>query len=182
MFGLDVGPSNQEQGQYNQLSNASSFATNAGEGDVTAGTTFMKNLLSGDASTISQTLAPQISAEKKGLQQDQKTSTIMGNRSGGTTAGNAAATDKVHSDITSLVGNLTGGAASGLTSVGGNLLSSGISGTEAAFGDAKQMQAQRASMWNDIFKSGASVAAGVVGGLPAGPGSWEDATSNVLGG
>jgi hypothetical protein len=142
----------------------------------------MKSLLSGDASQITQVLAPQISAEKTAAQQTNKTNAMMGNRGGGTAASTAATNDKVHSDITNLIGGLTGSAASGLTSAGTSLLGAGISGTSAAFGEANQMQQQRANQWNDIFKSAASVAGGVIGGLPAGAGSWQDITSNALAG
>lgn len=141
----------------------------------------MKSILSGDPSKITQALAPQISAEKKSVQQDQKSNAEMGTRSGGTAASTAASADKVHSDITSLVGQLTGNAASGLTSAGEGLLGTGTSATQATFGDAKTMQEQKAAQWNDIFKSAASVAGGVVGGLPAAAGSWQDSVSNALG-
>ena len=142
----------------------------------------MKGILSGNAEQITQLLSPQISAEKKGVQQDQKTNAMTGGRSGGTAAGNAASSDKVHSDITDMVAKLTGGAASGLTSVGANLLSTGVAGSKAGFDEATQMQQQRAAQINDIVKSGASVAAGVIGGLPGSPGGWQDLASNALAG
>lgn len=141
----------------------------------------MKNVLSGDPSVIAQTLAPEISADKTATQQDQKTQAMFGGRSGGTAAFNANAADKVHSDITNSVGSLMGGAASGLTNAGVGLIGTGIRGTDAAFSAAAQQQQQKANQWNDIFKSGASLAAGVVGGLPAGAGSWQDIFSNAAG-
>lgn len=107
---------------------------------------------------------------------------MNGNRSGGTAAANVMDTDKVHSDITNLVGSLMGSSADKLTSTGSNLLGQGIQGTRAAFGDAGQLQQQRAAMWNDIAKSSAQVAAGVVGGLPGAAGGWQDQVSNALGG
>jgi hypothetical protein len=181
-FGIDEGPSKQQNQQFSALSGASSYATGAGQQDITAGTNFFKSLLSGDPTQIAGVLSPAISAEKTSVQQDQKTGAMMGNRSGGTAASNAAASDKVHSDITNLTGNLLGGAASSLTGAGGSLLSSGIAGTQAAYGAAQGMQAQRANMWNDIFKSSASVAGGVISGLPGSPGGWQDNMSNWLGG
>jgi len=132
---------------------------------VSAGTDFMEHLLSGDPSRIAGVLSPAISAEKSSLQQDQKTQAMTGGRSGGTAAANAAAGDKVHSDITNLIGSLQEKSASDLASVGTNLLGQGISGKQATFGDANQMQQQRANQWNDIFKSAASVAGGVAGGF-----------------
>lgn len=177
-----MGPSSQQNQQFNALSNASSFATGTGEADITAGTNFLKDVLSGDATKTAQALAPQILAEKTSLQQDQKTNAMMGTRSGGTAAANVAAGDKVHSDITNLVGQLTGGAASGLTSVGTNLLGTGISGSATGFDEATKLQQQRAAKLNDIISSSAAVAGSVVGGLPGSPGGWQDITSNALAG
>lgn len=142
----------------------------------------MENLLSGDPTKIASVLSPAISAEKTSLQQDQKTNAMLGGRSGGTAATNAAASDKVHADITNLTGNLLGSSANSLLSAGTNLLGQGISGHNAAFGQAREMQSQRANMWNDIFKSAASVAGGVIGGLPGNPGGWQDIASNALAG
>lgn len=141
----------------------------------------MKGILSGDPTQTAGLLAPEISAEKSGLQQDQKTQALTGGRSGGVAAANVAAGDKVHSDITNLIGGLQGKSASDLASVGTNLLGQGMSGHSAAFGEAKEQQAQKANMWNDIFKSAASVAGGVIGGLPGNPGGWQDTVSNALG-
>jgi len=146
----------------------------------------MKGILSGNAEQITQLLSPQISAEKKGVQQDQKTNAMMGTRSGGTAASNVASSDKVHSDITNLVGSLTGGAASGLTSVGSNLLGQGMSGAQAGFGEATQMQQQRAAQINDIFKSSAAVAGSVVGGIgnldTTGGSTWQEQMKNFMSG
>lgn len=168
MFGIDIGPSSQENQNYQQLSSASNWATGAGEGDILAGTNFMKGILSGDATKISQVLAPTISAAKTSAQQTNLTSAENGTRSGGTAANNATTADRAHSDIVSAIANLTGSAASGLTSAGSGLLGTGISGTQAAFGDAAKMQAQRAAKWNDIFQSISAVAGGIAGGFGGG--------------
>lgn len=106
MFGIGYGPSQNEKTQYGELSNASGFATNLGEKDLTASSDFMNAILSGDATKQAQVLAPEISAAKTSAAQDRKTGAEFGTRSGGTTAANNAATDKVHSDITDLLGNL----------------------------------------------------------------------------
>lgn len=142
----------------------------------------MKGILSGDPTQTAGLLAPEISAEKSGLQQDQKTQALTGGRSGGVAASNVAAGDKVHSDITNLIGGLQGKSASDLASVGTNLLGQGLQGKQATFADATKMQEQKANEWNDIFKSAASVAGGVIGGLPGNPGGWQDIASNALGG
>lgn len=179
IFGIDISPSSQENQNYQQLSNASNWATGAGEGDILAGTNFMKGILSGDATKISQVLAPTISAAKTSAQQTNLTSAENGTRSGGTAATNATANDRAHSDIVSAIANLTGGAASGLTSAGGGLLGTGISGTQAAFGDAAKMQAQRAAQWNDIFQSISAVAGGIAGGFGGGGGASAPGVLNM---
>jgi hypothetical protein len=130
-----------------------------GEGDIAASSNFMNEILSGDPTKVSQVLAPQISALKTSTQQDQKTRSMNGDRSGGTAAANAASTDKVHSDIANLVAQLTGSSASSLGSMGTSLLGAGMAGDQAAFGEASTLQKQKEAQLNDIFKSAASVAA-----------------------
>jgi hypothetical protein len=142
------------------------FATDTGEKNVTAGSDFMRALTSGDASKISQTLAPDISAAKTSNQQNQKTATEMGTRSGGTAASNAASSDKLHSDITNLTGSLTGNAASSLLSSGSTLLNQG----ESATGAEAELSQERYQNWMDsILGLGItkSAAAGMSAGLGA---------------
>ena len=172
-FGIDMGPSSQESANYDQLVHASQFATNTGEADITKSNAFLDAIMSGDATRIQSVLAPEISAAKTSAQQTNKTSAEMGTRSGGTGAATAVTNDKTHSDITDMIAKLTGGAVSATGSMGASLLGTGISGTDAAFGKATQMQSQRASKWNDIFNSAASVAAApFTGGASFGYGSF----------
>ena len=121
------------------------FATSLGEGNATAGSDFMRAITSGDASKISQTLAPEISAAKTSNQQSQKTNAEMGTRSGGTAATNAASSDKLHSDITNLTGSLTGKAADTLLSSGSTFLGQG----EAANMDNANLGQQQYQNWMD---------------------------------
>jgi hypothetical protein len=123
---------------------------------------FFSSLVSGDAGKISQTLAPQISAAKTANQQSQKSNTEMGTRSGGTAASNAASSDKLHSDITNMVGSLTGGAAGSLASLGTNLTSQGLS----AYGQNADLSAQRLKNWSDsILGLGLTKGAGFLEGM-----------------
>ena len=119
----------------------------------------MRGIFSGDPSKISAILAPQISSLKTSVQQDQKTNAMNNNRGGGTNASTAAAADKAHADITNLTGNLTGQAASTLGSEGAGLLSTGLAGNEAGFGEAKTIHEQHLAQINDIIKGAVSVAA-----------------------
>ena len=101
--------------------------------------------MSGDASKQMQTLAPEISAAKTSNQQSQKTATEMGTRSGGTAASNNASSDKLHSDITNMIGSLTGGAASSLASLGSSEMSTGL----GALGQEQAATAERMKNWSD---------------------------------
>ena len=126
---------------------------------------FFSSLVSGDAGKISQAWAPQISAAKTANQQSQKSNTEMGTRSGGTAATNAASSDKLHSDITNMVGSLTGGAAGSLASLGTNLTSQGLS----AYGQNADLSAQRLKNWSDsILGLGVTKAAGAAEGMALG--------------
>lgn len=159
MFGVGEGPSSQENQQYANLTSAGSFATGTGESDLTASSKFMHAILSGDSTAISQAFAPQIGAAKTSAQQNAKTTSEFGNRGGGTNASSAAASDKAHSDITSLIGGGTSSAATSLGSEGSGLLGMGIGADTSAFDEAKQIQSQKAAKWDDIFKSAVAVGA-----------------------
>ena len=103
--------------------------------------TFWSDLLSGNASKQAQALAPQISAAKTRTSQDEKTNAMFGGRSGGTAAANASAQDKLHSDLTNLIGSLTNSSASGLANLGTGMVSAGITSLGDQV-DASQIQMQ----------------------------------------
>lgn len=182
MFGIDTGPSGQETTSFNQLTGASNFATGVGEGDVTAGSTFMRNILSGDPTLQAQALAPEISTNQQQTQQLKNQTAQFGPRSGGSTATIANADTSGRANIINLLGSEQGKAASDLLSSGSNLLQTGIEGSATGFNEALQMQKQRASMFDDLFKSIAGIGAGILGAIPAGAGSFADTAGNVLAG
>jgi hypothetical protein len=123
---------------------------------------FFSSLVSGDASKQMQTLAPEISAAKTSNQQTQKSNAEMGTRSGGTAASNAASSDKLHSDITNMIGSLTGGAASSLASLGSSEMSTGL----GALGQEQGATAERMQNWsNSILGMGLAKGAGFGEGL-----------------
>lgn len=153
------------------------YDTGEGESDINAGTSFLKKILGGDATTTTQLLAPEISAEKKAAQQDQKTTAMTGGRTGGTAAVNATSADKVHADITDMIAKLTGTAATALPSIGTNLTAQG---TEATGQEAALSQEQLKNFQDSIL--GKSIGEGVqaaetaglgavAGALPGGPGA-----------
>lgn len=172
MFGIGMGPSKQENSQYNNLNASSAFATGLGESDLTASSKFMTDILSGDPTKVATALAPQINQQQQRTQQAKDTTAQFGPRSGGTaaTVANMGAADRA--STTDLVGNLTGKAASDLGSVGSNLLNTGMEGNQAAFSEANTEHDQALAQLNDIFKSSAAVATGLFtggagGGLPS---------------
>jgi hypothetical protein len=171
-----MGVSGDQKQQYADLTSAGGFATGEGEGDISASDKFFKDILSGDSTKTAQALAPQIGAAKTSAQQQTATDAQFGNRGGGTNASSAAANDRVHSDITGLVGETTGKAASTLGSEGGGLLSTGIGAATTGFDEASKMQQQKEAKFNDIINSSVAVAAapftggaslsGLAGGTP----------------
>jgi hypothetical protein len=173
-----MGPSSQENGQYNLLNSSSQFATGLGQNNLTLSSQFFSNLLTNPM----KALAPEVSAGQKQVQEQNKTNAEFGTRSGGTAAAGQAADSTARGDIINLMGKAQTGAASSLASTGSNLLSAGMSGQEAGFDEAKTMQGQRASQWSDLISSIASTAGGVVAGLPGSPGGTQDVLSNMLGG
>lgn len=181
-FGIDQGPSRQESANYNALFGSSAFATGQGEGDISSSDQFLRAILSGNNAQIMQLLSPQVNAIKTSAQNQKLSNAEFGNRSGGEVSSNNAINDTTRGDISGLVGNLTGTAASTLGSHGESLLGMGMSGNNAAFGQAQTMQKQRASQWNDLFNSIASVGEAAAGAIPGSPGGWADKAGNLFGG
>jgi len=158
-FGVDMGVSQDQQSQHNNLTAASGFATGLGEQDLTASSNFMNEILSGDPTKVATALAPQINQQQQRTQQAKDTTAQFGPRSGGTaaTVANMGAADRA--STTDLVGGLTGKAASDLGSMGSGLLSTGMSGDITGFDQASALQKQKAAKFNDIMSSTAAVAA-----------------------
>jgi len=140
-----------------QTGQQAGFDTGEGQGDITSGDAFLKAILGGDASKTAQVLAPQISALKTSVQNDQKTAAQNGTRSGGTTAGNLAASDKAHADITNLIGDTTAKAATALPEIGTTLTQQGTAATKEQAGLSQQ---QMQNWANSILGKGISGAVG----------------------
>lgn len=177
MFGIDEGPSSQEQGQYSLLNSTNQFASNLGQNNLSLSSSFFSDLLTNPT----KALAPEIAAGQKQVQQQAKTNAEFGNRGGGTNASTQAAAAGNRANIINLMGETQTGAAGQLASSGSNLLNTAQSGEEAGFNEANTEQQQRAKMWSDLISSIASTAGGIVAGLPGSPGGAQDITSNMLG-
>lgn len=181
-FGLGQGETTNQSNSYNGLYGNAGFASNLGQQNLTASSDFMRDLLSGDPTKISQVLAPQISGITGRAQQQKQGLAEFGNRSGGNTSAAAGIDSGVNAQITNLTGSLIGGAANSLGSMGENLLGQGSSDFNASFQNATTLQKQNAAKWNDIIGSIAGVAGGVLGGIPGAAGGWADIGSNIAGG
>jgi hypothetical protein len=117
------------------------WSTSQGEGDVTAGTGFFKDILSGDSGKEAAVLAPEMNAAKTGTYQDVKTTAMFNPRSGGTAASTAAIADKLHGYFANLIGTLKGSAADKLTSTGSDLTKTGLSAYGQEIGASQQQMA-----------------------------------------
>ena len=91
----------------------------------------------------------------------------------------------MHSDITNLIGSLTGGAASSLTSSGSSLLSTGLSG----YGEQAGLSQEQMQNWaNSILgrgitgavSSAESFGLGAAGGALSGTGAGTGAMNSLL--
>lgn len=162
MFGIGEGPSSAENAQYNALTSASGFATNMGQNNLSLSSQFFTDLLNNPM----KALAPEVSASQKQVQQQQKTTAEFGNRAGGTNAATQAAPAAARSDIINLMGATQTGAASQLSSQGQNLLNTGISGNETAFGEAGTLHDQAMKQINDLISGVLSTVGGAVAGIP----------------
>jgi hypothetical protein len=163
-FGIGMGPTKQEKSEFGNIASLANFATSKGESDINSADSFWKSILSGDPNKISKVLGPQISGINKRAQQQKKTASEFGNRSGGTNAAEQEAGEGVRSEYDTMVSGLTGEAASALGASGSSLLAAGASGHEAAFSEANTIQQQKAAKLNDIFKSITSIASAFVPG------------------
>lgn len=164
MFGIDVGPSSGELGATKELTGESGFAGAVGEGLIGDSSAFIEALLSGNQGKIAELLAPQTSEIAKRANQKTQTNAQFGSRSGGTNASNQNTMDQARSSVNDMVSKLTGSAIGEGASLGSDLLGKSMSGYNDVFQQNAQEQAQRAAMWDDIFKSSAQ-AAGAVGGM-----------------
>lgn len=172
-FGIGMGPSGQENQQYNNLSGTSGWAANQGQQDISSSDAFMSAILSGDPTKIGQFLGPQERAIQGQAQQKKNTNAEFHNRSGGTNAQNQTIGDQSTQSINDMISQLTGQAVSGLSSSGHSLLNTGVEGFSTAFNEGKTMADQKAAKWNDIFNSAASVAAApFTGGASLGMGTF----------
>jgi hypothetical protein len=176
---FDLAEGNPEEKEQNQLGALGNEQIGQGEGDTTAASTYYQNILSGDPSKISQSLAPEISAGQQQVEQQAKGNAEFGTRSGGTAASSNAATAGERGNIINLVGGLQQGAASGAATLGSSQESQGAGnvGTEAEMAAANQKR--ETGDVSGIASDVASIASPFLGGGEGGGGDPYESIYNA---
>lgn len=175
------GKSSELNSLISTFGNVGQTNVNQGQSNENAGSKLWKDIVSGDATKTMQAIGPEASAEKTSAANSNKTTAMFGNRGGGTGASTAATTDKVHSDLTNLIGSLTNSSASNLVNLGENQVTTGLGSLSQEQGAVQQ----RIQNWSNsiLGKSitgavSAAESAGIgagVGALPGGVGAAKGA-------
>src|SRR5208283_735050 len=119
-------------------SNQINFSTNLGQKDISTGSNFYNDLLSGDPTKIGQLLGPQLSGIQQQGQQQIQTAGEFGNRSGGTNAGNQQNIDTQRANVEKLISQLTGGAAQAVTGIGENQIGTALNANQISSQESQQ--------------------------------------------
>jgi hypothetical protein len=165
--GILAGQNSTLGGDVNQSGQIAGFGQSVGEGDIGAASGFYNDLLGGNQAAEANLLAPEISNIQKQGQQQLNTAAQFGNRSGGTNASAQNNIDTQRGQVSNMISSLTGGAASGLASIGQNALNTGLAANNQQAG---QSQEQLQNFQNSVLGQGTSdVAATGLNALEAGP-------------
>lgn len=132
-------PAQQEQEKFGNLAN---YETGLGENLATAGAGEELGILSGDPTRIAQAEAPEITAQRQQIEQQNLSNANFGTRSGGTAASTQAADAAGRANIIDLTGNLIGNTAGAAVGQGSNFLSGASSnlGNEANLAEERRKQ------------------------------------------
>jgi hypothetical protein len=146
-----------------QAGQTSTWANTKGQGLTGQAGDLFSALLGGDPKKMASLLAPQIATQQQQGQQAKQTAGQFGNRSGGTNAAMQTTDDKTRANISSMISDLTGKAATGAASMGQSLIDTGLT----ALGQQMNMSQQQMENWsNSIF--GRGITSGVAAGESAG--------------
>jgi hypothetical protein len=110
----------------NKAGQIAGFGQAQGEGLLTSAGNFFSTLMGGNPAQTAKLLSPQIQANQQQGQQQKQTMAQFTNRSGGTNAAAQTLDDKTRANISSMISDLTGKAATQAAQVGQGLLSTGI--------------------------------------------------------
>ena len=171
------GSSKELNGLINQFGQTGTNQVGQGQSNENKASDFFSSILSGDSSKQMQALSPEVSAAKKSAQEQNKSTAEFGTRSGGNAASTATTNDRVHSDITNLIGSLTNSSASSLASLGSSQVGQGLD----ALGQEQGAVQQRIQNWQSsiLGKSTTSAVAAGESYLLGNPGG---VVSSIFGG
>ena len=155
----------------NAMANAGqimNFGTNLGEKNLTTGSNFYNDVLSGDPTKIGAILGPELSGIQQQGQQQIQTAGEFGNRSGGTNAAAQTNIDTQRANVERMISQLTGQAAGAVTGIGENALGTGLNANKTS---AEEGQMQLNNIMNSIFgksfadfaQTGLNAAEGAIG-------------------
>ena len=163
--GLFTGNNSTEQGDVNNAGNVAGFGIGTGEGAVSTGLGFEEGLLSGNQSEEGKLLAPEIQNIQQQGQQQIQTAGEFGTRSGGQNASAQQNIDTQRANVNNLISQLTGQAATNVTSTGENLLNTGLSANQQQAQEAQQeMENQQNSIFGGLATRGVN---DLIGAIPA---------------
>lgn len=163
--GIFTGSSKGLDSAAHTASGIAGYGTAVGEGDISASSGFMRDILSGDPAKIAKLLAPQISEVAKNANEKTRTNAEFGNRSGGTNASNQTTMDTARATVNDMISRLTGGAADKLADIGTTTLGLGLNANQQAAGIAQQ---QLENQKDSIFGQGISYGVGTLEGFGLG--------------
>lgn len=145
---------------------AAGYGFNTGEQNENAAGGYYGGILSGDPAKIAQSLAPAITANTQGAQQQKQTMAQFGSRSGGNTGAADAVDSQTRGNTVNLIGGALNGAAAGVAGLGESQMASGTQNNQIA-GQFSQLQLQ--NIINSLFGQG--IEGGILGGEGIGLGA-----------
>lgn len=164
--GLFTGSNPTLEGDQNQAGGIAGFGTATGEGDIGAASDFDKTLLAGNPAETAKLLAPQIKNITGQAQQQKKTLSQFGNRSGGNNSEAQTIDDKTRGSIDDMVSQLTGKAAGDLGNLGTQTLGLGLNANEIQAKDSQQaLQNEQDSIFGGLATRGVNDVAGLIPGF-----------------
>lgn len=173
-----------ELGAWGTLSDLSNFGKNKGEKAIGQASTYWSDILSGDPTKTAQAIAPQSKIIAGQAEQQRKTTSEFGNRSGGTNAANQMIDTNSAAAIQNLINSLIPQAASHLENIGGMELNLGA-GTAATLGN--QTERSREFDIQQENQTGAGISQLLKGGIGSifeglsGGGGFGDVLSSLAG-
>lgn len=171
-------------GSWGQLGNLGGYGTNQGEKNTNQAADFYSDILSGDPTKQAAAIAPEASVIEGQAEQQKKTQSEFGNRSGGTNATDQMIDTNAKSSVQNLINSLLPQAAAGLTQIGGEQLNLGESAESTLASDTESAREADTQQQNMLGGGIASLLKGGIGSVfegLAGGGGAGDVLSSLAG-